>query len=162
MAYRKVEDILGLVESFHKRMRQALERVEVESRSESVEWLSKELRVHELHWQAALNGYGKRVAEGVLDTWLQYIPDEDVREQLDSIRVQRDMTLDELNDMNIRFRQALIQLYESLANASSAPRVKELFEQLLEYEKSVIADQSQKSRESDLVDAESLPRSQSS
>lgn len=162
MAYRKVEDILGLVESFHKRMRQALERVEVESRSESVEWLSKELRVHELHWQAALNGYGKRVAEGVLDTWLQYIPDEDVREQLDSIRVQRDMTLDELNDMNIRFRQALIQLYESLASASSAPRVKELFEQLLEYEKSVIADQSQKSRESDLVDAESLPRSQSS
>ncbi|MEQ8855889.1 MULTISPECIES: hypothetical protein [Gimesia] len=162
MAYRKVEDILGLVESFHKRMRQALERVEVESRSESVEWLSKELRAHELHWQAALNGYGKRVAEGVLDTWLQYIPDEDVREQLDSIRVQRDMTLDELNDMNIRFRQALIQLYESLANGSSAPRVKELFEQLLEYEKSVIADQSQKSRESDLVDAESLPRSQSS
>ena len=72
------------------------------------------------------------------------------------------MTLDELNDMNIRFRQALIQLYESLASASSAPRVKELFEQLLEYEKSVIADQSQKSRESDLVDAESLPRSQSS
>lgn len=159
MAYRKVEDILGLVESFHKRMRFALERVEAESHSEMVEWLSQQLRTHELHWQAALSGYEKRVAEGVLDTWLQYIPDEDVRAELDSIQVRRDMTLDELTDVNVRFRQALIQLYESLASGSSAPRVQELFQQLLEYEKSVIAEQSQKTRESDLVDADSLHKS---
>lgn len=156
MPFRKVEDILKLVESFHKSMRYALEQVEEESHSESVAWLSQQLRAHELHWQAALSGYEKRVVEGVLDTWLQYIPDEEVREELHAINVRRDMSLDELTDVNVRFRQALIRLYESLASGSSAPRVQELFEQLLEYEKAVVAEQSQMTRESDLVDADSL------
>lgn len=159
MPFRKVDDILELVKSFHQKMRHALGRVGEESNSETVEWLSEQLRLHELHWQAALSGYEKQTAEGVLDTWLQYIPDEEVRAQLDAIEVRREMTLEELSDENVRFRQALIRLYESLANGSSAPRVQELFQQLLEFEQTKVAEQSQKIRESDLVDLESLQNS---
>jgi len=152
MAYHKVQDILELVESFHKQMRHALDQVSQEADSDGVEWLSKELRQHELHWQAALAGYEKQVAEGVLDTWLQYFPDEEVRHQIDSIEIKRDMNLDELTDLNSRFRQALIDLYESLSEASSAPRVHDLFQQLLEHEQAVVSQQSRKQQDSELVE----------
>lgn len=152
MAYHKVQDILELVESFHKQMRQALDRVSQEADADSVEWLSRQLRQHELHWQAALSGYEKRVAEGVLDTWLQYFPDEEIRRQIDSIVIRRDMTLEELTDLNVRFRQALIDLYETLSQASSAPRVHELFQQLMEHEQAVVSKQSRKQQDSELVE----------
>jgi|TARA_R110001592_G_scaffold316202_1_gene592493 hypothetical protein len=158
MAYHKVQDILELVESFHKQMRQALDRVSQEADSDSVEWLSHQLRQHELHWEAALSGYEKRVAEGVLDTWLQYFPDEEVRRQIDAIEIKRDMTIDDLIDLNVRFRQALINLYETLSQASSAPRVHELFQQLQEYEQAVIAQQSKKQQDSELVENRSRKR----
>ncbi|WP_417379141.1 hypothetical protein [Gimesia sp.] len=155
MAYHKVQDILELVESFHRQMRQALDRVSQEANSDSVEWLSQQLRQHELHWQAALSAYEKRVAEGVLDTWLQYFPDEEVHRQIDSIVIKREMTLEELTDLSIRFRQALIDLYETLSQASSAPRVHELFQQLQEYEQAVAAQQSLKQQDSELVESRS-------
>ncbi|QDT41398.1 hypothetical protein Pan241w_14580 [Gimesia alba] len=154
MSYNKVQDILKLVQTFHHNMQQALEQIQQDSYSIVVEWLSDQIRRYEQHWQSALADYEKYGAQDVLDTWLQFVPDETVRKEINSITIHPDMTLEELVEINMRFRNALIDLYQTLATASAAPRVQELFQQLLEQEQAVIAHQSFMTRESDLVDSE--------
>ncbi len=154
MAYQKVHDILEVVQTFHHSMREALGRIQQKSDSDAVEWLSNQILRYELHWQAALASYEKHGTEAVLETWLQYVPDEAVRKEIDSVTDDSEMTLEELTNLNIRFRQALIGLYETLATASAAPRVQELFQQLLEQEQAVAAQQSLQSQDSSLATSE--------
>lgn len=154
MPYNKVQDLLELVQVFHHNMQEALKQIQQESYSNTVEWLSDQIRRYELHWQAALADYEKHGTQGVLDTWLQFVPDDPVRKEINSITVHPDMTLEDLTEINMRFRNALIDLYQTLATASAAPRVQELFQQLLQQEQAVIAQQSLKTRESSLVESE--------
>ncbi|QDV49417.1 hypothetical protein [Gimesia fumaroli] len=158
MSYNKVHDILELVQSFHHNMQEALEQIQQDSHSIVVEWLSDQIRRYEQHWQAALADYEKYGAQDVLGTWLQFVPDETIRKEINSITVNSDMTLEELAEINMRFRNALIDLYQTLATASAAPRVQELFQQLLEQERAVVAHQSFKTRESVLVESETCQK----
>lgn len=154
MPYYKVQDILELVQKFHRSMQEALGNIEVNSRSAGVEWLSRQIRLYELHWQVALSSYEKQGALAVRDTWLQFVPDDPIRKEIDAIRVHPHMSLNDLMEINMRFRNTLIELYETLATASAAPRVQELFQQLLAQEKAIAAHQSEQSRESYLVESE--------
>ncbi|MCA9013960.1 MAG: hypothetical protein KDA77_01390 [Planctomycetaceae bacterium] len=154
MSYHKVQDILELVQTFHDNMQEVLEQIQQDSHSLAVEWLSDQIRRYELHWQAALADYVMYGSQGVLDAWLQFVPDALVRKEIDSITVHPDMTLEDLTEINIRFRKALIDLYQTLVVASATPRVQKLFQQLLEQERAIAAHQSLKTRESALVESE--------
>ncbi len=155
MPYYQVRDILELVQKFHHNMQKALENIQQHSRSPGVEWLADQIRRYEQHWQGALADYEKHGTQGVLDTWLQFVPDEPVRKEIDSISVRPNMTLEDLTEINMCFRNTLIDLYKTLATSSAAPCVQELFQQLLEQEQAIVAHQSLKSRESSLVESES-------
>lgn len=155
MPYYKVQDILVLVRKFHQDMQEVLAQIQQDSDASTVEWLSDQIRHYELHWQAALADYEKHGTQGVLDTWLQFVPDDPIRKEVDSISVRPEMTLADLTEINMRFRNSLIDLYQTLATASAAPHVQEFFQQLLKQEQAIAANQSLKSRASSLVESDS-------
>jgi len=99
MPYYQVRDILELVQKFHHNMQKALENIQQHSRSPGVEWLADQIRRYEQHWQGALADYEKHGTQGVLDTWLQFVPDEPVRKEIDSISVRPNMTLEDLTEI---------------------------------------------------------------
>lgn len=141
MSYRQVRDILNDIRDHHRRFRDALARVDRESGGRAdVEYIAKALQRHEQHWQMALARYGSEGEDAILNTWLQFKPDETVLKELDELTVTRDMSVDDVADLAIRFHNRLVDSYAMLARAVSAPRVQAFFERLVELEQTVTAE----------------------
>jgi hypothetical protein len=77
----------------------------------------------------------------VLNSYIQYVPDDGVRESLDGIRVTPEMSMGDFRQLVIRFHSALTDLYGTLRDEVDAPHVKELFTSLHDMEQSLTAEQ---------------------
>lgn len=141
MTYQQIGDTLNLIRRFHQQFRDALEAIEGQTDHSSTDWIAEGLRQHEQHWQMALAEYGDEDEDAVLNTWIRFIPDQPIRDELDAIVVTRDLSAEEVSQLAIRFHSALMELYETLAKNSSTPRVQEVFSRLMELEQSVAARQ---------------------
>lgn len=141
MTYQQVGDILNVIRDYHRRFRNALENVEVSAGFELTESLARFLQIHEVHWQKALKEYGDEGEEAVLNSYIQYVPDEGVQEALEDIRITSDMSTDDVRQLVMQFHSALIDLYGTLTDQVTAPRVKEFFTRLHELENSVTTEQ---------------------
>lgn len=142
MSYQQVRDILNDIREHHRKFRKALAHVEEQSGQKAdVEWIANGLRRHEEHWETALARYGREGEESILNTWVQFTPDESIREALDDLVVKPDMTLEDVTELAVKFHTSLVETYATLSRAVSAPRAQELFSRLLELEQTVAAEQ---------------------
>jgi rubrerythrin len=110
------------------------ERLEDESQDERARLLLDYLREHEENFKNVLRRYSQEEHSGVLDTWIQYDPEEDLRRALEESEMRPGMSLDELLAQAQRFNQAVISFYREALAQTNAPRVRELFESLLAME----------------------------
>jgi hypothetical protein len=141
MTYRKVGDILDAIRDYHKQFRQKLEDVEGAADFTLTESLAEQLQVHEQQWQIALKEYGDQGEYAVLNTYIQYIPDDALQNFFQSVAVTSQMSTDDVRQLVMRFHSALVDLYGTLKDEVSAPRVKEFFVRLHDLEQSLIAEQ---------------------
>lgn len=90
---------------------------------------------HERAAKHVLDRYKPEERESILNTWLQYVPGEQVDEVFSKRDLSAKMTSDDVIAMILEFDDALVDLYKTLANQSQAhPRINELFQGLLEME----------------------------
>lgn len=141
MTYQRVGDILNVIRSYHQRFRKALEAIEHSAGLELTESLAKQLQAHEFHWQIALKEYGEAGEEAVLQSYIQYVPDDGVKEALQNIEPTPEMSVDDVRQLVIQFHSALADLYGTLKDEVSAPRVKEFFTRLHGLEQSLTTEQ---------------------
>ncbi|MEZ6132782.1 MAG: hypothetical protein R3C59_29285 [Planctomycetaceae bacterium] len=146
MTYQQIGDILNQIRDYHRRFRQALAEIEDSAGFETTETLAEQLQVHEHHWQIALKEYGDDGEEAILNSYIQYVPDDGIQDALKDIRITPAMSTDDVRQLAIRFHSALIDLYATLKAEANAPRVKEFFTRLHRLEQSVTADQAWSSR----------------
>ena len=90
---------------------------------------------HEKSVQKVLHHFAPDERDAILNTWLQYVP----AEQIDAVFAKRElsnrMTSEEVIDMILEFDDELVELYKTLANhAQAPPRINALFQNLLEME----------------------------
>jgi hypothetical protein len=90
------------------------------------------LHQEEQELQKVLGRYKAQEQDALLDTWLQYVPDDEVQAALASMDFTPDMPADEVVARKLEFDQALADLLRRLADETSVPRVEEFFRQLLE------------------------------
>ncbi|MCA9009586.1 MAG: hypothetical protein KDB01_07565 [Planctomycetaceae bacterium] len=138
MNFQQVRDILKRVRERHRQFREILATAEQYISDARLQQIADEMRQHEQHWEAALARYRDDAENAVLELWIQYVPDETVFRQLEEIQVTADVTIDELIDAVVQFREALISLYSTLSTSVSAPHAQLLFALLLEMEKSTL------------------------
>ncbi|GEM_PF-799113 len=141
MNYKQVRDILDGVRDCHRRFRDALADALQHMKAEDADEIVDAMRQREQRWQLTLAEYEKDGADSVLDTWVQFVPDEAIKQQLDAIHITSEITIDEIAEMAMNFHNALIGLYTVLAGEVTAPRVQQLFSSLLELEQTVAAEQ---------------------
>ena len=138
MNFQQVRDILNCVREYHRQFSDVISSVAQHSSDSRVEQIAMAMRQHEQHWQTTLANYRKDGEIAMLETWIQYVPDEPLHGQLEKIAMNADITIDDLTSIAVGFREALISLYSTLATSVSVPRVQQLFAQLLEMEESTL------------------------
>jgi rubrerythrin len=133
--YQQVRDVLKRVKGIYHQLRDYYEDLGDEAKDEKLRLLLDYMSRHEEYIDAALADYEPQAAESTLNTWLQYIPDESLRRTFEEARFEPGMSRDEVIETALRLDQALIELYEFLAESRTVPKVQELFASLVEMER---------------------------
>ncbi len=95
--------------------------------------------------------YDDQRSKELLDTWMQYTPDQRALEVPTPDALREDMTVDEVVETALDLDEKLVEFYARAAQMAKTPEVKHLFEELTQ--------QQQDEREKLKVNASSLKRS---
>ncbi len=135
MPAKRIRDVLERAKQFHQKLRDHYHGIERLSQDERIRLLLDYMQRHERNIERALKGYTQEAAEGVLDTWLPFVPDNVLDRVFRTIELRPEMTPAEIIGCALELDRALVELYEVCARESSATRVQELFDCLLEMER---------------------------
>jgi hypothetical protein len=141
MNYQQVRDVVGVIRKAHQQLRDALEEPRCRSNDDRAQKLLAALRQGEQQLQMALARFGANGNDGLLDTWLQYVPEEDLHRVLSHIEFTPRMSADDIVVRKLEFDQALIAFLRQLRDQTSIPRVEEFFGVLVQYAESQAADE---------------------
>jgi hypothetical protein len=132
-SYRQVRDILEGARTFHRTLADRFEGLSNRAEDERFEALLEYMGRHEKNLHDYLSRYEKDAADALLDMWLQYVPENEVQPPLEKLQAKADeMSACDIVETAMAFDNALIDLYRQLAESTQAPRVQELFANLLE------------------------------
>lgn len=134
MAWKQVRDVLKHVRDFYHQLHEFYEGLADHTHDERLALLVKYMGRHEENIHRALDQYEKQAAEAILNTWLQYVPDESLEAALKDLEVHPEMTVEDVIECSMQLDRALIDLYSGLGSEVNAPRVQEMFTSLLEME----------------------------
>lgn len=149
-SYKTVRDILSQISRWHKELLELCCEGEEPEPNDPFRPLVDYLAMHERSAKKVLDRFEPRERDAILNTWLQYVPAERVEEVFIKRNVSRSMTSEEIVEMILEFDNALVELYESLANQAQAPpRINEVFQNLLEMQEWQRARNAFSARESD-------------
>jgi rubrerythrin len=136
MPSKRVKDILEHIRSFHHRIGDRYANLSEHESDERLVLLLKYLARHEENFNECLGRYEEDAAKGILETWLQFAGDDTLDEALQRVDLTEDMDVDDIIRCAMSLDKKLVELYRGLADATAAPRVRELFENLIEMEES--------------------------
>ena len=134
-SYKTVREILNQVSVWHHELLEYCCEGDEPDEDDPFRPLVDYLAGHERAAKHVLDRYKPSERETILNTWLQYVP----AEQMDEVFTKRDLedsqAPEEVVAILLEFDNALVELYKTLANQSQAhPRINELFQGLLEME----------------------------
>ena len=130
MAYQQVREILQSVRQFHRRLRLAAENEYGDNNDPRSQFLLKSLSRSEQEMGHALKEYENEGNRAVLETWIQYIPDDDLQATILGENPPPGASPLEILEWRREIDVALGEIYRQLARQVSAPRAAELFESL--------------------------------
>ncbi len=96
MPSKQIRDILEHVREFHRSLHDFYEECSEETEDERVKALLDYIGRHEGNFNEALARYEETAARGVLDTWLQFAPDETLNQALKKVEFTPGVSPDEV------------------------------------------------------------------
>lgn len=85
--------------------------------------------------EAELGGADKAEdAQSVLDTWLQYVPADEVQAAVARADIDRDTTVEKVVETALEVDRGLVKMHRNLAEKAGSERVQEFFESLVTLE----------------------------
>ena len=134
-SYTTVRDILRQVSHWHRELLDHCCEGDAADADEAFRPLAEYLTIHERSLQRVLDQDGTQEQDTVLNTWLQYVPAEEVEKVINRWKLKEHPAAEEVTALVLEFDDALIEFYKSLANQAQAPpRINEVFQNLLEAE----------------------------
>jgi hypothetical protein len=127
MNYQQVRDVVKLLRRSHQQLRDALEEPRCRSGDAWTRQMLEALRREEQELQIVLARYGAEGEDSVLNTWLQYVPDDELRSVQTAIEFTPDMSAEDVVVRKLAYDQALLDLLRQLCEETSVPRVQEFF-----------------------------------
>lgn len=132
--FERTQDVLDHARTFHNELRRLYEQLSTETQKERVKMLLEYLSRHEAHLEESLAAYEAGASKRVLDTWFKYVPQEDKLKEFQDVKLEPDMSIDDVVDVALRMDNCLVEFYKDMATMAVIPEVKEVFTNLLEME----------------------------
>ncbi len=151
MTYQSVREILENVRRFHRRLRREVEAAEQTIGDRRSDYLLESFRRGEREMDRALAQYENEGDSAVLDTWIQYVPTEDLERFLNESPMPTGEKPEDVVEWKQEFDKALAAFYRQLADQDSAPRVQEFFESLAAMVEQRIANEGWAARDEELA-----------
>lgn len=136
MSFETTRDLLQGAQQLHQKLSRYYQKVSKKTDKERIKMLLEYLSRHERRLADSVKKYTDGAADNVLQTWYQYAPRKNLDDLLKDIEITPDMPIDEVLRSVIAFDDALIALYQELAQHAGSPTVRDVFTNLLEMEKS--------------------------
>lgn len=130
MAYMQIKDILENASHLRRYMLEYAQRHERKTADDQMEALYNLVSNHEQRLQETLAGFVAEAPEGLTETWIQYPGDETLEESMDQLSAVNEQMDETVLHLILTAENALLGVYEQVANQTQAPSVRELFEQL--------------------------------
>ena len=127
LTFQRVRDVYETAACCREQLRDKLREIRC-SREPAPEMTVLELLEEDERQTAA--GLRRALEESepaILDTWLQYVPDEETRRTLTELNLSAEMPVEDIVGRKQRFDQALAAMYRQLAREVSAERVVDIF-----------------------------------
>ena len=132
--YVKVRDIIDTVRRFHRQLKVYYARLAKQVDKKRVQILLDYLSRKEQQFQNGLATYDEEGAGRLLDTWLQYGPDEKQLDVPSFGDFRPDMTVDDVEKTAMEFGKALTEFCMSASRLAKTDDVRRLFRSLAQQE----------------------------
>lgn len=133
MTYQQVRDVVLWLRRTHLQMRDLLRQSKSQTTDPWIDLTFAALLQDEHELQRLLARYGAQDDGPLLDTWLQYVPDEELALALAATEFGPNLPADEIVARLLRFDQAVITLLQRLSEETAVPRVQDFFSGLREH-----------------------------
>lgn len=136
MPARQVIEILDAIRHVHRQLAERYRELDVAATDERIKLLLEDMERHEAAFDDCVAEYEADNDPAVLETWLQFVPEDAL--SIDDIkeRLATPGSLSELVEETLCLNSSLANAYLTLAKEAPSPKVCELFTDLAKLEES--------------------------
>ena len=134
MHYQTVKDVVDHSRQLHQDISGLYAKLSEDQTQVRVGMLLEYLKRHEDNLEQSLDQFESDKSQKVLDSWLQYTPDQDVSDVLVGLTISDHMSTDQVVDMALKLDDFFIELYQEIIDHSASSSVKVVFQNLLDME----------------------------
>ncbi len=134
MHYETVKDVVDHSRQLHQQISQFYHKLSEKNAQARVSMLLEFLQRHEANLADTLNKFEKDKSQKVLDSWLQFSPDQDLNQELAEMEVNENMDADDVVEVALKLDKYFIDLYQDMVDGATSSAVKEVFQNLLDME----------------------------
>ncbi len=132
--FETTRDIIGLARQFHREVSDFYECLSNQASKGRVKLLLQYMSRHEKHLEECLAEYEQDASDRILETWFQYAPATTPVENLETVQLESEMSIDDVVKVGLRLDECLINLYREMADNAESREVAEVFCNLLDLE----------------------------
>lgn len=130
MSYEKVRDILESIQQTNGRVLTHLDGLEVTSDEQTYQLLVDQVKSHQQVLQQQMRSSQFEEPESILDTWIQYVPEEQLENTAAEIMQLGGDSLEELAEKVLAYMNAVTAFLSTIAEQSSSDEVQEFLSSL--------------------------------
>lgn len=135
MAFERTRDVLDYAKKFHRDLSGFYAKLGETAAKEKIRILLNYISRHEQHLEECLQGYENDASRNILDTWFKYTPEMPPCRCFEKEVLTPDMTVDQVVETMLRIDRCFIELYRQMAEKAHTPEMRDLFNKLLDMEK---------------------------
>jgi hypothetical protein len=130
--FKKVRDILKNLQSVHNQINDYYNHLSNTVEKEKVKILVDHINQNKLTFKNVLKKYEHEGKQLLLDTWIQYTPEESLKQELDELELKSEMSIDEVIQIAVDFDDWLENYYQYMAETVTSTNLKAFFSNLME------------------------------
>jgi rubrerythrin len=135
VSYETTKDVLDRAREFHRQVSAFYEQLGSLAAKERVKIVLDYMSRHQKYLDACLAEYERNASREVLETWFQYTAPIETRRCIASIALAPEMSVSDVIKAAVRLANCLAELYRAMAEEAVSDEVKDLFKELLHFEK---------------------------
>lgn len=130
--YGQAKDVLAAAVDFHRDLKRFYNRLAEKADRERVKMVLDYMGRHEKDFESALAEMGSDSQDRLLETWMQYAPDDRGLEVPRAQEMGDEMMVDDVVEVALEMDEKLANFYAQAAKLAKMPEVKHLFGKLAE------------------------------